>query len=38
MDPTTAAIILEGFIFLTDQYWKLSEKLERIGAQDAEET
>ena len=38
MDPTTAAIILDGFIFLTDQYWKLSEKLERIGAQDAEET
>jgi len=38
MGPETAALILEGLIFLTDQYWKMNEKLERIGAQKAEET
>ena len=38
MGPGTAALILEGLIFLTDQYWKINEKLERIGAQEAEET
>jgi len=32
------ALILEGLIFLTDQLWKINEKLERIGAQEAEET
>ena len=33
----TAALVMEGLIFLTDQLWKINEKLERIGAQDIEE-
>lgn len=35
---TNPAVILEAMIFLTDQLWKINEKLERIGAQEAEET
>jgi len=33
MTEAAAKLILEGMIFLTDQLWKINEKLERIGAQ-----
>jgi len=36
--PASATLILEGLIFLTDQLWKINEKLERIGVQNTEET
>jgi len=38
MTEAMALMIIEGIIFVTDQIWKINEKLERIGAQDAEET
>jgi len=38
MTEAMAIMIIEGIIFVTDQIWKINEKLERIGAQDAEET
>jgi len=38
MTEAMALMIIEGIIFVTDQIWKINEKLERIGAQDTEET
>lgn len=38
MTEAMAIMIIEGIIFVTDQIWKINEKLERIGAQDVEET
>ena len=38
MTEAMALMIIECIIYVTDQILKINEKLERIGAQDAEET